>query len=245
MFTTCLRDYCYLHAPRSNSLHRLARSLRQLAVELWASLGSCSSSSGSLSGSSSCLRFCSSSECWTFSGDTQCAVQRQVTGQGSWLRRGVHRHTSVYEASVKNFLSWVSCSRCSRLEILCIVSLWPCIWQLRFLFLGVACGVRKIGFFGRFAVFRAQCSAPQWIHVLHQYLALLDEFCTFFAVKWTRSLRCSVSILTQNGEVCFADASALSAGMRARTWKSGHDFYEAHVAGSGDDGGSVRRHWPM
>ena len=54
----------------------------------------------------------------------------------------------------------------------------------------------------------------QWIHALHQYLALLDEFCTFSTVEWTRILRCSVSVLTQNGEGCSADASAFSPGMR-------------------------------
>ena len=54
-----------------------------------------------------------------------------------------------------------------------------------------------------------------------------------------------VSVLTRNGEVCLADASALSPGMRARTWKTGHYFYELHVAETRDDGGSVRRHWPM
>ena len=52
-------------------------------------------------------------------------------------------------------------------------------------------------------------------------------------------------MLLQNGEVCSADASALSPGMGARTWKSGSYFYEDHVALSGDDGGPVRRHWPM
>ena len=58
-------------------------------------------------------------------------------------------------------------------------------------------------------------------------------------------LRFPVSVLTQNGEVCSADASALSPGMRVRTWKFGNYFCEVHVAGSGDDGGSVRRHWPV
>ena len=81
--------------------------------------------------------------------------------------------------------------------------------------------------------------------ILHQYLALLDELCAFSTVKWTRILRCSVSALTQDGEVCSADASALSLGMRARTWKTANYFYEVHVTGSGDDGGSVRRHWSM
>ena len=39
--------------------------------------------------------------------------------------------TSVYGSFHKNFLSLVSCSRCSHLEIWCIISLWPRIWQSR------------------------------------------------------------------------------------------------------------------
>ena len=50
----------------------------------------------------------------------------------------------------KNFLSWVSCSRCSHSEIWSIISLWPHIWQSRVLCLGVTCGILKFGFFGRF-----------------------------------------------------------------------------------------------
>ena len=61
-------------------------------------------------------------------------------------------------------------------------------------------------------------------------------------VKWTRILRFSVSVLTQNGEVCSADASALTPDMRARTWKSGNYFYEFLVAGSGGDGADFLRH---
>ena len=68
----------------------------------------------------------------------------------------------------------------------------------------------------------AQCLARLWIHVLHQYFALLDDLHTFSTVKWTRIQRCSVSVLTWNGEVCAADASALSPGMGVRTWKTGH-----------------------
>ena len=56
---------------------------------------------------------------------------------------------SVYGGFQKNFLSWISCSRCSHLEKWCIISLWTRIWQSRVLCLGVACGVLKIGFFGR------------------------------------------------------------------------------------------------
>ena len=41
------------------------------------------------------------------------------------------------------------CSRCPHLETWCIISLWPRIWQSRVRCLGVACGVQKIGFFGR------------------------------------------------------------------------------------------------
>ena len=50
----------------------------------------------------------------------------------------------------------------------------------------------------------------------------MDELHTFSSAKWTRILRCSVSALTQNGEVCSADTSALSLGMRCshlEIWK--------------------------
>ena len=113
-----------------------------------------------------------------------------------------------------------------------------CVWVLHV-------NYSEFDFSGDSAVTRAQCFAGQWIRVLHQCVALLHKFCTFSTVKWTRILRFSVSVLTQNGEGCPADASALSLGMRARIWNFGNYFFEVHVAGSGDDGGSVRRHWPM
>ena len=79
-----------------------------------------------------------------------------------------------------------------------------CVWVLRVEY-------SELDFSGDSAVTRVQCLAEQWIHVLRQYVALFDEFC----MKWTRILRFSVSVLTQNGEVCSADASVLSLGMRA------------------------------
>ena len=63
------------------------------------------------------------------------------------------------------------------------------------------CGVRCIGFPG------AQHLVRQWIHVMLQYIWLWDEFSTFSTSTWTRNLRCSFSVLTQNGEVCSVDAS--------------------------------------
>ena len=58
--------------------------------------------------------------------------------------------TSLHGGFQKNFLSWVSWSRCSHLEIWYIISLCPRIWESRVLCLGVACGRLKVGFFGRF-----------------------------------------------------------------------------------------------
>ena len=75
-----------------------------------------------------------------------------------------------------------------------------------------------IGFFGRCCDSLGAMAGSTVDTCSHQYLALSDEFCTLSKVKWTRILRFSVSVLTQNGEVCSADASALSPGMRARTW---------------------------
>ena len=50
----------------------------------------------------------------------------------------------------------------------------------------------------------------QWIHVLHQYLALLDDWHLFSTVKWSLSLKCFFSVLTRNGEVFSVDASVFS-----------------------------------
>ena len=98
-----------------------------------------------------------------------------------------------------------------------------CVWVLH-----VQCS--ELDSSGNSAVTRAQCLTRQWRHVLHQCLALVDELHTFSTAKWTRILRCSVfslgivldSVLTQNGEVCSADASVYSPGMRCshlEIWK--------------------------
>ena len=95
----------------------------------------------------------------------------------------------------------------------------------------------RSGFFRRYCDSLGACLSRQRIHVLHQYLALFGRIAhIIYGVKWTRILRFSVSVLTQNGEVCSADASALCPGMRARTWKRGNYFYEIHVAETRDDG---------
>ena len=73
----------------------------------------------------------------------------------------------------------------------------------------------------------------------------MDELHAFSTLLWTRILRCSVSVLTQNGEVCSVDASAFSLGRDARTWNLDFTSFECHVADRVDDGGSVRWHWPM
>ena len=49
-------------------------------------------------------------------------------------------------------------------------------------------------------------------------------------------LTCSVSVLLQKGEVCSADASVFGPRRDARTLKTGHCFYELHVAETSDDG---------
>ena len=129
--------------------------------------------------------------------------------------------TSVYGGFRKNFLSWVSCSRCSHFEIWCIISVLvsgshaSCVWVLLF-------GVQRIGFFGRFCFYSCAmlrstvgtCSASA-LGAFGRNLHI------FSSAKQTRILRCFVSVLTQNGEVCSVDASALSPDMRARIWKSG------------------------
>ena len=66
----------------------------------------------------------------------------------TFLLRGYEAGVSVYGGHWNNFMSLV-CTRCLHVEIWCIIPLRPCIWQSIPRFLGVACGVRNIGFFGR------------------------------------------------------------------------------------------------
>ena len=166
-------------------------------------------------------------------------VQRQVPGQGTGLSRGPRAHVSLRRLQeefpfLRFLLTLIALGNLvhyflipSHLAVTRHVTVC-CMWNTEIRIL------REI-----LRLFGAMFGSTV-VHVLHQCLALLDELRTFSTTKWTRILRCSVSVLTQNGEVCSADASALSPGMRARTWKSGNYFYEVHVAGSGDDGGSVR-----
>ena len=85
--------------------------------------------------------------------------------------------------------------------------------------LGVACGVQSIAFFGR-SVF----GGDAWLGSGYIFCIGTGRFwtnCTYF-------LRCRglescgvVSVLTQNGEVCSADASVFCPARDARTWTSG------------------------
>ena len=78
-----------------------------------------------------------------------------------------------------------------------------------------------------------QCPARQVIHVMRQsWLFFLDELYTISTSKWTRIL-VFFSVLTQNGEVCSADASIHSLDMRCSHLEIWNYFFEAHVAGTG------------
>ena len=107
----------------------------------------------------------------------------------------------------KKFLSFV-CTRCLQWKLgtfflydLVSSSLFLGIWVLL-----VECGTLDSS--GHDFVRRA-CFVRQWIRGLRQCLAL-DEFHTFFTFTWTRILKYFFSFLTQNGELCSADASARS-----------------------------------
>ena len=70
------------------------------------------------------------------------------------------------------------------------------------------------------------------------YSALVFGFWTNFVHFLRRcglKLRCSVSVFLQE-EVCSADASVFGPRRDARTLKTGHCFYELHVAETSDDG---------
>ena len=121
------------------------------------------------------------------------------------LRRGPSSYVSQRRTS-EEFLFVGSCSRCSHLEIWCIISLWPRIRQSGFLCLGDTCGVQIIGFFGRFCGYSGAMLGSTVDTCFASVLCLWMNYAHFLL----RILRCSVSVLTQNGEVCSADASAFS-----------------------------------
>ena len=85
------------------------------------------------------------------------------------LLRG-YEEATVSGGFWKNFLSLV-CTRCLHGEIWCITPLRPCIWQCIPQYLGVACGVRNIGFFGDDFVWRCNAWFDSGYGVLRQYLA--------------------------------------------------------------------------
>ena len=104
-----------------------------------------------------------------------------------------------------------------------------------FLVVWVLLGVQRIALLGRVCGLGAMpgstgdtCSAT----VLAFFF--LDELYTISTSKWTRIL-VFFSVLTQNGEVCSADASIHSLDMRCSHLEIWNYFFEAHVAGSGRD----------
>ena len=66
-------------------------------------------------------------------------------------------------------------------------------------------------------------------------LGFLDEFHTIFALPWTRILKFSLRSHAEWRSV-LADASVLGPRRDARTWETGHCFYEFYVAETCDDG---------
>ena len=101
--------------------------------------------------------------------------------------------------------------------------------------LGVAFGVQNWILREILRVFRAQRLARQWVHVLHQCLALLDEFRIFPREVDSNSKVFSLRSRAEWRRVlsrCFS----IQSWYGARTWKPRNYFNEVHVAGSGDDG---------
>ena len=120
---------------------------------------------------------------------TQCRWSRCSTAltrgfkQSSRLWRLCRANTSVY-GSFQGFLARAARTwKYGALFPCGLVSCSPvsCAWVLHMEY--------RIGFFGRCCDSLGACLARHWIHVLHQYLALLDEVCTLSTVKWTRILR--------------------------------------------------------
>ena len=78
-------------------------------------------------------------------------LQRQVLGWAELESLFVRQSTVAFER-----ISWVSCSRCSHLDIWRIISSWFRIWQSHVLCLGDACGTLDDEFFGKF--YRYSCA---------------------------------------------------------------------------------------
>ena len=88
-------------------------------------------------------------------------------------------------------------------------------------------------------VTRAQCLVRQWIHDLQQYLAPCGRIAHISTSMWTRILRCSVSGLAQNGEVCAQPMLQLSVPVCEIALGNLEITSEVHVVETRDDGGHL------
>ena len=155
----------------------------------------------------------------------------EASSAAAWAAEPGPSSRQPTEAFRRNSFPWF-CSRCSHL-----ISLRPRTWQSR-----VRClEVQRIGFFGaqclarlwihvlsgcclRNTVFDSSGDSPvtrrnAWLELWIHFCISTWRFwtnCTHFYVDVGSDLRCSVSVLAQNGEVCSADASAFSPGMRVQ-----------------------------
>ena len=98
-----------------------------------------------------------------------------------------HRHVSLRRLS-EVCPSWLQVAWFA-LGIWYIISFTLRIWQSRSLCVGVACGVQHL-IFREILQLLEQLLVRQWIHVLHQYFALLDELNSFSTLRQTRILKC-------------------------------------------------------
>ena len=158
-------------------------------------------------------------------------------------------HPSVYGRFWKNFIVCVACSRCLHSETWCIISLWPS--YLAVIVAVFGCLWRTIGFL--WEMLGTQCLVRQWMVSVVFGCCLWSklDFCgdatgaipgstvdtcsasasrgsltkfTYFP-RCGRFVSCSiVSVLTQNGEVCPADAPVYGLFRAAHTCKYGHYF---------------------
>ena len=139
-------------------------------------------------------------------------------------------HASVHGGFWKNF--WITCARCSYLEIWSIISLWPCNCRLLVLCLGVAVRSTVHWILREMTLPSAQRFVRQWIHV---ELPLLDEFPTISTSTWTRNLRCFFSVLTQMEKCAQSMPQVIAHACAVRTQI--RNSYELPVAGhhTGDE----------
>ena len=129
--------------------------------------------------------------------------------RGSRVLSTVHCHAPVYRGFWKYVFPWWQLARFT-LGIWCNISFSSVYLAVVVPRLGVACGVQNWIF--REILGLLLCNT--WFDSGYMFCDSLrrywNELHTFSSLPWTRNLRSSVSVLSQNGDMCSVDASVRS-----------------------------------